>query len=180
MEVEKITFFGSSEVLPGSIDYDGAFQTGKLLAQNGYTIVNGGGPGIMKASSEGAKAGGGKAVGITFNPKDMTHFEGRDSTNPVDEEKVYDNYVQRTLALLEEGDVYVVFNGGTGTISEFGMAWGLARLYLGHHKPLILFGTFWHEILEAFGKNMLIRPEEILVYRIVNSPQEVLEVIKQL
>ncbi len=180
MEVKKITFFGSSEVAPGSIDYDGAFQTGKLLAQNGYTIVNGGGPGVMKASSEGAKAGGGKSIGITFNPKDMTHFEGRDVTNPVDEERVYDSYVTRTLALLEEGDVYVIFNGGTGTISEFGMAWGLAKLYFGHHRPLILFGSFWHEILEAFGKNMLIRHEEVLVYRIVTTPQEVLEVIKTL
>jgi len=90
------------------------------------------------------------------------------------------NYVERTVRLLEEGDIYIFFNGGTGTVSEFGMAWGLARLYFGHHKPLILFGEFWHEILEAFGRNMLIRPEEIRVYRIVTTPEEVLEEIKKL
>jgi len=110
----------------------------------------------------------------------MTHFEGRDQTNPVDEEVVMANYVERTVRLLEEGDIYIFFNGGTGTVSEFGMAWGLARLYFGHHKPLILFGEFWHEILEAFGRNMLIRPEEIRVYRIVTTPEEVLEEIKKL
>ncbi|PIQ69977.1 hypothetical protein COS55_02910 [Candidatus Shapirobacteria bacterium CG03_land_8_20_14_0_80_40_19] len=178
--IKKVTFFGSSEVVTGSDVYDSAFRTAKLLAQEGYEVINGGGPGVMKASSEGAKAGGGKVMGITFNPKDMTHFEGRDQTNPVDEEVVMANYVERTVRLLEEGDIYIFFNGGTGTVSEFGMAWGLARLYFGHHKPLILFGEFWHEILEAFGRNMLIRPEEIRVYRIVTTPEEVLEEIKKL
>ena len=178
--IKNIAFFGSSEVQPGSVDYDAAYQTAKLLAQNGYLIINGGGPGVMKASSEGAKAGGGKVIGVSFNPKDMTHFEGRDPSNPVDQEILVDNYVLRTLKLLEMGDAYVVFNGGTGTISEFGMAWGLARLYFGHHKPLILYGSFWHEIMETFGKNMLIRPEEIRVYRIVTTPQQVLEEIQKL
>lgn len=177
--VKNITFFGSSEVKPGSSDYDAAYQSAKILAQNGYTIINGGGPGVMKAASEGAKAGGGKTIGVSFNPKDMTHFEGRDPTNPVDQEILFENYAERTLKLLEMGDVYVIFNGGTGTISEFAMAWGLARLYFGHHKPLILYGSFWHEILEAFGRNMLIRPEEIRVYRIVTTPKEVLEEIRQ-
>jgi len=178
--IKSVTFFGSSEVKPGSSDYDAAFQAARLLAQNGFQIVNGGGPGVMRASSEGAKAGGGKCIGVSFNPKDMTHFEGRDPQNPVDQEIILDNYVERTLKLLELGDVYLLFNGGTGTISEFGMAWGLARLYFGHHKPLILYGGFWHEILEAFGRNMLIRPEEIRVYRIVTTPQEVLAGIRQL
>lgn len=178
--IRNITFLGSSEVKSGSEVYDGAYQTAKLLAQNGYVVINGGGPGVMKASSEGAKAGGGKCLGVSFNPKDMTHFEGRDPTNPLDEEIIMDNYVERTLKLLEMGDVYVFFNGGTGTVSEFGMAWGLARLYFGHHKPLILFGSFWHEILEAFGRNMLIRSEDVLVYRIVTTPGEVLAQICQL
>lgn len=178
--IKNITFFGSSEVKPGSIDYDASFKVARLLAQNGYQIINGGGPGVMRAASEGAKAGGGKSIGITFNPKDMTHIEGKDPQNPIDKEIMLDNYVERTLKLLEEGDAYVTFNGGTGTLSEFGMAWGLARLYFGHHKPLILYGSFWHEILEAIGKNMLLRPEELRVYRIVTTPREVLEEIKKL
>lgn len=178
--IKNVTFFGSSEVKPGHVVYDAAFQTAKLLAKSGYQIVNGGGPGVMKAATEGAKDGGGRVIGISFNPKDMTHFEGRDPSNLVDEELVEENYVLRTMKLLEKGDVYVVFNGSTGTISEFGMAWGLARLYFGHHKPLILYGGFWHEILEAIGKNMLIRPEEIRVYRIVTTPKEVLDEVREL
>jgi predicted Rossmann-fold nucleotide-binding protein len=72
---------------------------------------------------------------------------------------------------------YVVCNGGTGTISEFGMAWGLARLYFGHHKPLILYGDFWKPIIKAFKENMNLRPEELKVFKIVNSPEEVLEAL---
>lgn len=178
--VKNVTIFGSSQVGSGSEVYDNAFRTAKLLAQEGYKIINGGGPGVMKASSEGAKTSGGESLAITFNARDMTHFEGRDPLNPADEEIVCENYVERTIKLLEAGDVYVFFNGSTGTISEFGMAWGLARLYFGHHKPLILFGEFWHEVLEAIGRNMLIRPEEIRVYRIVTTPEEAVEGIKRL
>jgi predicted Rossmann-fold nucleotide-binding protein len=109
----------------------------------------------------------------------MTHFEGRDPENLFDIEIKTETYLERTLVLMREGQVYIVFNGGTGTISEFGMAWGLARLYFGHHKPLILYGDFWHEIIEAFKKNMLLRPEELQVFKIVNTPQGVLEAIKE-
>jgi hypothetical protein len=180
MEEKKVTIFGFSEAKPEDRLYQDAFQTAKLLAQEGFVIVNGAGPGVMRAASEGAKTAGGKVIGVTFEPSGMTNFEGRDLKNPIDEEIVLPNYVERTLKLLELGDVYVIFNGGTGTISEFGMAWGLARLYFGHHKPLILFGAWWHEILEAFGKNMHLREEELRVYRIVNTPQEAVEEVVRL
>ncbi len=141
-------------------------------------VLNGGGPGIMKASTLGAKEGGGKAIGVSFYPAGATHFEGRDPSNPIDEEIKCANYVERTLKLIDLGDVYVIFSGGTGTISEFGMVWGIARIYFGQHKPFILYGSFWHEIIEAIGKNMLLRPEALRVYKIVTKPQEVLEAIR--
>jgi len=178
--IKNVAFFGYSQSKPGDPEYDAAYRVAKLLAQNGYLIVNGGGPGVMRAATEGAHAGGGQATVVSFVPKDMTHFEGRDSHNQADKEIIKENYVERTLELLSQGDIYVVFNGGTGTISEFGMAWGLARLYFGHHKPLILYGAWWHEIMEAFGRNMLMRDIELKVYRIVTTPEEVLQEIKGL
>lgn len=177
--IKRVAIFGCSEIGPDDPLYGEVFEVAKLLASKDYTIVNGGGPGLMKASTEGAKEGGGKTVGIYFKPDGMTHFEGRDATNLVDESIETANYVERTLKLLEYGDCYVIFKGGTGTISEFGMAWGLAKLYFGKHKPLILYGSFWHEILEAFGTNMFLREEELRVYRIVDSPEEVLEAIRE-
>ena len=132
----------------------------------------------MKAVSEGAKAAGGTSVGVTFYPKDITNYEGRDPTNPLDQEVKTANYLERTLKLLELGDAYVIFRGGTGTISEFGMAWGLARLYFGHHKPLILYGEFWNEVIMSFQKNMRIRSEDTKVFKVANSPEDAYEAVQ--
>ncbi|MBI2598968.1 LOG family protein [Candidatus Curtissbacteria bacterium] len=176
-KIQNVTFLGWADAKEGDSVFQSAFETAKLCAKHGLTVVNGAGPGIMKAASLGAKSAGGKTIGITFYPKDMPVFEGRDESNKVDELVVTANYLERTLKLLEAGQVFVIFNGGTGTISEFGMAWGLARLYFGHHKPLVLFGDFWQEIMAAFDKNMFIRPEEMQVYKIVNTPDAVITAI---
>ncbi|MDD3679836.1 MAG: LOG family protein [Candidatus Shapirobacteria bacterium] len=176
----KVTIFGYSETKPGEPLYQAAFETGKKLAQAGFTIVNGAGPGVMRASTEGAHAGGGQVIGATFDSEGMTFFEGQDPDNKVDELIVLRTYVERTMKLLEEGEVYVIFNGGTGTLSEFAMAWGLARLYFGNHKPMVFYGAFWYEVIEALAKNMLLREKEKQVYQIVNSPQEVVRAVKEL
>ncbi len=177
--IDRVAIFGFADAKEEDLLYKDAYGVAKTLAGNGYLVVNGGGPGVMLAATNGAKAGGGKVVGVTFYPKQIPNFEGKDPQNNVDEEVITQNYVERTLKLLERGQVYVIFNGGTGTISEFGMAWGLARLYFGHHKPLILYGSFWHEIIEAFKKNMNLRGDDLLVFKIANSPHEVLVNITQ-
>lgn len=176
--IKQISVFGFADARRDDPLYLEAYEAAQALAQEGFVIINGGGPGVMRAASEGAKAVGGSTIGVTFYPKDIARFEGRDDDNPIDEEVVTQNYLERTLKLLELGDAYLIFKGGTGTISEFGMAWGLARLYFGHHKPLILYGNFWEEIIANFIANMRIRPEEQQVYRVVNSSKEVLEAIQ--
>ncbi|MCA9391589.1 LOG family protein [candidate division WWE3 bacterium] len=181
MNISKVTFFGYADSQESDEEYTNAFESAKLLAQEGFVVVNGGGPGVMRAASLGAKAGGGKTIGVTLYPDgsdEMLKFEGRDELNPIDDEYQTTTYLERTLKLIELGDVYVVMNGGTGTISEFGMAWGLARLHYGQHKHLILFGSWWHDIIEAFGENMRLRGEELKVYHIVDSPIEVVEKVK--
>ncbi len=178
MIIKDVTFLGYADAKETDDPYKAAFEVAKLCAQKGLTVVNGAGPGVMKAATLGAKSVGGKTIGITFYPKDIPVFEGRDETNTVDELVVTNNYLERTLKLLETGQIFVIFNGGTGTISEFAMAWGLARLYFGHHKPLILYGDFWQEIIFAFTRGMYIRPEERQVFKIVNKPEQVIEAIE--
>lgn len=177
--IDRVAIFGFADAQPADQLYKEAVLVAKTLAKNGYLVVDGGGPGIMRAATEGAHLGGGKVVGVTFYPTDSIFYEGKDPENNVDEEVITRNYVERTLKLLERGQIYVIFNGGTGTISEFGMAWGLARLYFGHHKPLILYGDFWQEIIEAFKRRMKIRPEELRVFKVTNSPHEVLVAINE-
>lgn len=174
-KIKAVSIFGYADTEPGEELYESAKEVSRVLAEKGLTIVNGGGPGVMRAATEGAHEGGGRAYVATFYPKHMENFEGKDQLNKADKEIVMNNYLDRTLKLLELGNAYVVFNGGTGTISEFGMAWGLAKLYLGHHKPLILYGSFWHEIMEAFAKNMQVRSSALRVYSIAVTPEQVLE-----
>lgn len=177
--IEQVAIFGSSHADLNSELAKEAHEVAKKLAEAGYIVVDGGGPGIMRAATMGAKEVGGKVVGIVLETDEHMHYEGRDPENKFDIEINAKNYVERTIALMREGQVYVVFNGGTGTISEFGMAWGLAKLYFGHHKPLILYGEFWGDIMNTFKENMLITNEEREVYKIVDSPEGVLEAIVQ-
>lgn len=177
--ITTVAIFGYADATENQHLYKNVVEVTKGLAEAGYTVVDGGGPGVMRAATVGAKLGGGKVIGVTLYPKDMPAFEGRDPENLFDKEIKTDNYLERTLTLLREGQVYVVFNGGTGTISEFGMAWGMARLYFGHHKPLILYGKFWKNIIKSFKENMLLRPQEMKVFKIVDSPDEVLEAIEE-
>ncbi|MEX2028819.1 MAG: LOG family protein [Candidatus Curtissbacteria bacterium] len=175
--ITKVTFLGYADAKEEDEVYKSAYAVARECAKIGLIVVDGGGPGVMRAASAGAKSVGGRTIGITFYPTNIPVFEGRDEANVVDQLIVADNYLDRTLKLLEEGQVFVIFKGGTGTISEFGMAWGLARLYFGHHKPLILYGDFWEEIMAAFIKNMSIRPEEKLVYKIVSTPKQAIDAI---
>ena len=88
MEIKRVTFFGHSEAEPEGKEFQAAKKSAFLLAQKGSTIVNGAGPGIMKASTLGAKEAGGKSIGVGFKAEGMTFFEGWDKSNPVDEEIV--------------------------------------------------------------------------------------------
>lgn len=177
LSVQNIAIFGYADASENDELFRTVREVTKKLAETGYIVVDGGGPGVMRAATIGAKEGGGKVIGVTLYSEEIPNFEGRDPKNLFDEEIKTNNYVERTLALMKTGQIYVVFNGGTGTISEFGMAWGLAKLHFGHHKPLILYGKFWENIIKTFQENMLIRPEELEVYKIVQTPDEVLDTI---
>jgi len=177
--IKRIAFFGDSQLPKSDPVYKSAFEVAKVLASEGYVIVNGGGPGVMDAATKGANEAGGETIAITFNPKDAPGYEGRYLGNLTDEEIVTTNYVERMFKLLEHADMFIVFKGGTGTISEFGTAWVLAKLYYGHHKPLILFGNFWIEIIDTLKKNMNLDREELSVFEIVAKESEVLPNVKK-
>lgn len=176
--IKSVTIFGNAVGSGGERDFDSAFLTSKLLAENGLRIIDGGGPGIMYAAIRGAKAGGGRTTAVYLEPDYATTIAGREKSIVADMMLSEKNYIDRTKRLMELGDAYVFFNGGTGTISEFAMCWVVARLYFGYHKPLILFGKFWRNIIETFVQNMNIRPEEVRVLKIVENPKEVLTALE--
>lgn len=177
--IKNIAFFGDANISPNDPVYKKAFEAAKLLAEHGYTIVNGGGPGVMAASTMGAEAGKGETLAVTFFPQNAPGFEGRYVGNVVDREIKTSNYIERMFKLLEHADLYIIFKGGTGTISELGTAWVLAKLYYGHHKPFILFGNFWAEIIDVLKKNLNIDRKELSVFEIISRVDDVLPTIKR-
>jgi len=177
--IKNIAFFGFSDFKKTSEEYKKAFGVAQDLAKKGYTIVNGGGGGIMDASTQGAESVGGETLAITFSPKDAPGFEGKYVANQVDKEIKAGNYIERMFKLLEHADCFIIFKGGTGTISEFGTTWVLARLYYPHHKPFILYGKFWKPIIEVLRAEMKIREEAFKVFKVVESQEGILEAIKE-
>ena len=177
--IKNVAFFGYSEFKKTSREYQQAFTLSAYLAEKGLTIVNGGGPGIMAASTQGAESVGGETLAITFSPHDAPGFEGRYVANRVDREIKTKNYIERMFKLLEHADCFVIFKGATGTLSEFGTAWVLARLYYPHHKPFLLYGKFWKKIVKVIKENMKIRPEADKEFRIVETKEEVVKAIAE-
>lgn len=175
--IKNIAFFGDAETPENHPDYKDAFEVAKLVAAEGYTIVNGGGPGIMNASTQGADEAGGETLSITFSPKETTEFEGKYLKNVTDEEIATTNYIERMFKLMEHSDIFIIFRGGTGTISELGTAWVLAKLYYGHHKPFILFGDFWKTVIGAIHDNLNIDEHEMDVFEIVRSREMIIPTI---
>jgi hypothetical protein len=177
--INNVTYFGDSAIPEGDAIYQSVWESAKFLAQNGYTIVNGGGPGIMKAATDGAESVNGRTIAVYWQPKLASFFEGKNLANVTDESETSSNYLIRTLGLIEEGDAYVICKGGTGTISEFGMVWCLAKLYYGANKPVILFGDFWDKIIEAFQKYMYIDEMELSVLYQATTKEGILKILDE-
>ena len=179
-EIQKVAFFGSADVSPESKLYQEVFEISQLVAKAGKVIVNGGGPGVMQAATKGAESVSGNSVAVTFQPKDMTEFEGRDVENKVDIEYQTANYIERMFGLIYYADLFICFQGGTGTLSEWATAWLMSHLYYGNHKPIILYDDFWHEVMEVISRNFFIDEKEKNIYRIVSTKNELMETMEQL
>ena len=177
---KRVAFFGDAAVLPESSVYQAAYHTAKKLAKIGYVVVNGGGPGVMDAATRGAESVGGQTESVTFYPEHASGFEGRYLSNVTDKEIRAHNYIERMFVLMERSDVFLIFQGGTGTISELGTAWVLAKLYYGHHKPFILVGSFWRNVIGAIHDNLLIDAKEMDVFRIVDGIDDIVPTMKKL
>jgi len=84
------------------------------------------------------------------------------------------------FGLIYYSDLFICFKGGTGTLSEWTTAWLMAHLYYGNHKPLILYGDFWHKVMETINEHFFIRDKEKKVYKIVSNQEELFQAIVDL
>ena len=177
--IRYVAIFGSADVDEKHPLYQEAFNVARYLAYNDKVVVDGGGPGVMAAATAGAKSADGETIAVTFYPQDMPEFEGRSDTNEVDKEIKTANYIERMFGLMDHADAFVIFQGGTGTLSEWSTAWLLAHLYYGNHKPLILYGDFWHEVMKVINKHFFIGEKENNVYKIVKDESGLMQALNE-
>ena len=146
-----VTIFGSSLPGEGSTTYDDARRLGKLCAESGLAVCNGGYAGLMEASARGACEAGGKTVGVTCNLWPLR-------ANPwITEEVRTRSYPERLMTLVERGDAYVVLPGGTGTLVELALAWELMNkstlsTTVGGRKPLLVWASYWRPVIECLNQ----------------------------
>ncbi len=177
--ITNIAIFGSADVDENHPLYQETFSIARRLAYEGKVVVNGGGPGVMDAATKGAQSAGGKTIGVTFYPADMPEFEGRYYKNVVDKEFKTVSYVERMFKLMDESDAFICVQGGTGTLSEWATAWLLAHLHYGNHKPLVLYGKFWHEVMAVINEHFFLTDKENEVYKIANDQDELIAALNE-
>jgi uncharacterized protein (TIGR00725 family) len=178
--IKKVAFFGDAEAKKTDQHFIDAYNTAKLLAENGYIILNGGGPGVMLASTLGAKAGGGKVEVVIMKHKKVENFEGENNENLSLADKIVrtKNYPERLNKLVEIGEAFVIFNGGVGTLSEIGLTWIMAKFEYGEHEPLIFFGENMANLVKEMKVGLDLNSLENRLYQIVYTSEEVLKTIK--
>lgn len=177
--IDSVAIFGSADVDERHPLYQEVFEVSRYLAYKGKMVVDGGGPGTMDAATKGAQSAGGKTLVVTFYPKNMPEFEGRFEANVADREIVTANYIERMFGLMQHADAFICFQGGTGTLSEWATAWLLAHLYYGNHKPLILYGEFWQQVMRTIEDHFFIGHKEKQVYTIVKTKEELFEALNR-
>ncbi|MFC1713299.1 LOG family protein [Candidatus Poribacteria bacterium] len=170
MESERtITIFGSSRAKGDSEAYAEAYQLGKLLAESGFTVCNGGYGGIMEASARGAKEAGGKTVGVT-----TAVFKNSSPNSWIDINTQTESSIQRLMAMTSSGDAFVMLRGGIGTLAEMTFVWASATARE-LRKPIILVGNSWQRIIDALSEHLSITCRDTEVLIMVDSAKEAAE-----
>lgn len=181
--IKRVAFFGDADAKPTDKHYVDAYETAKLLAENGYIIVNGGGPGIMSAATLGAKAGNGRVELVIIDEEVNMgdNYEGSDQESKSKADKIYTTKIieERTGKLIEISDAYVIFKGGTGTLAELSLVWEKAKFDYGHSEPIIFVGKYWNNVINTIVRDLNFDTIEKKVYEIVETPVEVLETLKK-
>lgn len=177
----SVSILGSARFKEDNEYYQMAKNLGYRIAKElKYTIVTGGGPGIMEAASRGAYEARGKSIGFTIKlPKEQT------INKYVTEYVEFEYFFSRKTLLYFSAESYVYFPGGFGTLDEFFEIITLIQTEKIPRTPVILVGKkFWGPLLHLIKENLLeenetINPEDTEIYKVVDSEDEILEIIKK-
>lgn len=154
MSNKIITIFGSSFPKPGDDEYEFAYQLGKKLGENGFSICNGGFYGTMEASAKGAVAVGSSTIGITIDSF------GLKANKFIQNEIKCKSLFERITKLIELGDGYIVLKGGTGTLLELSAVWELTNKNLIKKKPIAAHKDYWNDLVKLIDERMILEKRD--------------------
>ena len=177
-----VSIFGSARTKPGSKYYELGVEVAQALTEGGFGIITGGGPGIMEAGNKGAHLSGAPSVGLNIDLPFEQH------NNPfIDHDKSIDfNYFfVRKVMFVKYAQAFVVLPGGFGTLDELFESLTLIQTNKIDRFPVILVGSeFWGGLVDWIQNTLLekagnISPEDMFLFKVVDSPKEVVSHINE-
>jgi hypothetical protein len=172
-----VTVFGSARFLEGHPYYDLARQVGHKLAERGFTVMTGGGPGLMEAANRGAKEVGGLSVGCNI------HLPKEQKPNAyLDRFVEFEHFFVRKVMLVKYSQAFVVMPGGLGTLDEVFEAATLMQTKKIESFPIVAISSeFWRSLWDFIEDTLIakgtIDPHDIQLLDLAETPEEAIEII---
>jgi uncharacterized protein (TIGR00730 family) len=174
-----VTIFGSARVRPGDEIYERTVTIARKLAENGFNVLTGGGPGIMEAGNKGAREGGARSIGLNI----MLPME--QEPNPYANVKLdFQYFFVRKVMFVKYGQAYIGMPGGLGTLDEIFEALTLIQTHRIKPFPVILVGKdYWSGLADWIRSTLLARnyisPQDLDLVTLLDDPDEVVRTIKR-
>lgn len=177
-----VSIFGSARTKPDNKYYKLAEEIAFKLTREGYGVITGGGPGIMEAANKGAKAGGGKSVGLNI----VLPFE-QVANGFIDHDKSinFDYFFVRKTIFLKYSQGFIAMPGGFGTLDELFEAITLIQTNKVAHFPIVLVGkNYWEGMLGWVKKTLLneehnISEKDLDLFHVVDTADEAVVIITE-
>ena len=173
----SVSMFGSARFKPDHPYYALAEETARLLSDAGFSVVSGGGPGLMEAFNKGAFNGRSQSVGLNI------HLPREETANAYQTISLYfRHFFSRKVMFVKYASAYVVLPGGFGTLDELAEILTLIQTRKSRQIPIILVNSsFWGGLIEWLQETMIkegtISPDDLRLFRVVEKPQQVVDAI---
>jgi len=174
-----VTIFGSSRFPSGSNTYNATEKTARLLVENGFNVISGGGPGVMEAANKGAAEAGGKSVGLHI------HLPNEQKPNEFANVQLdFKYFFIRKVMFVKYAVAYIIMPGGFGTLDELFESLTLIQTERIKSFPVILMDSkFWKGLLDWMKGTMLkaksISESDLDIFTLVDTPEEAVDIIKR-
>ena len=177
-----VSIFGSARTKSDNKFYKQTVEISELIVKLGLGIITGGGPGIMEAANKGAQKAGGVSVGLNIDlPYEQMPNSFIDSDKVID----FDYFFVRKVMFVRYAQAFVVMPGGFGTLDELFESITLIQTNKIERFPVILYGSeFWSGCIEWI-KNIVckkfnnVSEKEMFLFEIVDSKEEIIEILKK-